>query len=36
MLEVMIADADMTEPYQWIPANSAEVIAFAYPRPGPH
>ena len=29
MLEVMIADADMTEPYEWVPANSAEVIAFA-------
>ena len=28
-LEVMIADADMTEPYQWVPTNSAEVIAFA-------
>ena len=27
-LEVMIANADMTEPYSWIPANSAEVIAF--------
>ena len=29
MLEVMIADADMTEPYEWAPANSAEVITFA-------
>ena len=29
MLEVMIANADMAEPYQWTPANSAEVIAFA-------
>lgn len=28
-LEVMIANADMTEPYNWTPANSAEVIAFA-------
>ena len=27
-LEV-IANADMTEPYQWVPTNSAEVIAFA-------
>ena len=25
----MIADADMMEPYQWFPTNSAEVIAFA-------
>ena len=25
----MIANADMTEPYAWIPTNSAEVIAFA-------
>ena len=24
----MIANADMTEPYLWIPANSAEVITF--------
>ena len=29
MLEVMIADADMTEPYEWVPVNSDEVIAFA-------
>ena len=29
ILEVQIADADMTEPYDWIPTNSAEVIAFA-------
>ena len=29
MLEVMIANADMTEPYNWTPTNSAEVIAFA-------
>ena len=28
-LEVMIANADMSEPYVWIPTNSAEVIAFA-------
>ena len=28
-LEVMIADADMSEPYNWTPANSAEVIVFA-------
>ena len=28
-LEVMIANADMTEPYVWTPANSAEVMAFA-------
>ena len=28
MLEVMIADADMTEPYQWTPANSTEVVDF--------
>ena len=28
-LEVMIADADMTEPYSWTPTNSAEVITFA-------
>ena len=27
-LEVMIANADMTEPYQWVPTNSAEVITF--------
>ena len=27
-LTVMIADADMTEIYQWTPANSAEVVAF--------
>ena len=25
----MIANADMSEPYQWTPVNSAEVIAFA-------
>ena len=29
MLEVMIADADMSEPYTWTPTNSAEVVAFA-------
>ena len=29
MLEVQIANADMTEAYDWIPTNSAEVIAFA-------
>ena len=29
LLEVMIANADMQEPYNWTPANSAEVIAFA-------
>ena len=28
MLEVMIANADMTEPYAWTPVNSVEVIAF--------
>ena len=28
-LEVMIANADMDEPYLWTPSNSAEVIAFA-------
>ena len=28
MLEVQIADADMAEPYQWIPTNGADVIAF--------
>ena len=28
-LEVMIANADMSEPYFWLPANSAQVIAFA-------
>ena len=28
-LEVMIANADMSEPYQWTPTNSAEVIVFA-------
>ena len=27
-LEVMIADADMSEAYTWVPSNSAEVIAF--------
>ena len=25
---MMIADADMSEPYQWTPTNSAEVVAF--------
>ena len=34
-LEVMIADADMDEPYQWLPANSAEVIAFINHLEGP-
>ena len=29
VLEVAIADADMSEPYAWIPTNSAEVILFA-------
>ena len=28
-LEVMIANADMDEPYIWVPSNSTEVIAFA-------
>ena len=28
-LEVMIANADLTEPYFWVPTNSAEVIALA-------
>ena len=28
-VEVMIANADMIEPYIWVPTNSAEVIAFA-------
>ena len=28
LLEVSIADADMTETYAWVPTNSAEVIAF--------
>ena len=28
-LEVMIANADMSEPYSWLPTNSAQVIAFA-------
>ena len=28
LLEVMIANADMTEAYEWTPTNSAEVIAF--------
>ena len=28
-LEVMIADADQVEVYSWVPANSAEVVAFA-------
>ena len=28
-LEVMIANADMSEPYSWLPSNSAQVIAFA-------
>ena len=27
-LEVMIADADMSEPYVWVPSNGAEVVAF--------
>ena len=27
-LEVMIADADMSEAYTWVPSNSAEVVAF--------
>ena len=27
-LEVMIANADMTEPYNWVPANSVEVADF--------
>ena len=29
MLEVMIANADISEPYSWTPTNSAEVVAFA-------
>ena len=29
MLEIQIADADMSEPYTWIPANSQQVIDFA-------
>ena len=29
ILEVQIADADTSEPYFWLPANSAEVITFA-------
>ena len=29
LLEVTLANADMTEPYFWLPTNSAEVIAFA-------
>ena len=29
LLEVMIANADMEEPYVWTPPNSAEVVAFA-------
>ena len=28
-LEVMIADADISEPYNWTPTNSAEVMAFS-------
>ena len=28
ILEVMIADADMSEAYTWVPSNSAEVVAF--------
>ena len=28
-LEIQIANADMTEPYEWVPSNSTEVIAFA-------
>ena len=28
MLEVQIANADMTETYAWTPTNSAEVVAF--------
>ena len=28
ILEVMIADADISEPYSWVPANSLEVVAF--------
>ena len=28
-LEVTIGNADMSEPYRWIPSNSAEVITFA-------
>ena len=28
ILEVMIADADMSEAYTWVPTNSAEVVAF--------
>ena len=28
-LEIMIADADTSEPYTWTPSNSDEVIAFA-------
>ena len=27
-LEVMIADADISEPYSWVPSNSLEVVAF--------
>ena len=29
ILEIQIANADMAEPYNWIPANSQEVIDFA-------
>ena len=29
VLEIMIANADMTDPYKWTPVNSDEVIAFA-------
>ena len=28
-VEVMLADADMSEPYQWVPSNSSEVADFA-------
>ena len=28
ILEVMIADADMSEAYTWVPTNGAEVVAF--------
>ena len=27
-VEVMIADADISEPYSWVPSNSLEVVAF--------
>ena len=36
MLEVMIADADMSETYTWVPTNSAEVVAFVCAREGPY